>query len=556
MPAFQKRIRNSSICRSRSIPEYHYEAINVENQQKNLSSLLWWMRRVIAMRKNFKAFSRGSLEFLFPENAKVLAFLRRFENETILVVVNLSRYSQAAEIDLSRFSGCAPMEVFSQNVFPPVRKSPYVITLGPHAHYWFVLKAPSSAKRVSHKRIVPEIAAPARLPTLLANGQRARLEREILPAFIQSCRWFGAKARTISAMRVLEEVPLSDDENAARFWFVEVTYTDGSPETYALPVQIATGEAARSILRAASHAVIARFSGSNETILHDAVWDAGFREKLFRLMSNGQRLSGKNGELVGLASRSLEQAKGMVPMSQVLNAEQSNSSMLFEKSFFLKLYRKLEDGMNPDVEVTRFLTERRNFPHVPAFGGAIEFRRLKCEPTVVCLLQSAAPNEGDAWAFALDSVGRYYERVLARKGDLQSAGVAAGPLLDQLIGGVYPEKAQLLGLRTGELHQALASSRTIARLRRNRSTRWHSVPFTSRCALRFAAHLPCSRRNCRRCRKSFATRPRKFWRGRSNPQTGAAHSRATVRREQNPCAWRLPSRPGALHRKRFCHPRF
>jgi maltose alpha-D-glucosyltransferase/alpha-amylase len=409
------------------------------------------------MRKNFKAFSRGSLEFLLPENAKVLAFLRRFENETILVVVNLSRYSQPAEIDLSRFSGCVPMEVFSQNVFPSVRKSPYVITLGPHAHYWFVLKAPSSAKRVSHKRIVPEIAAPARLPTLLANGQRARLEREILPSFIQSCRWFGAKARTIRAMRVVEEVPLSDDEDAARFWFVEVSYTDGSPETYALPVQIATGEAARSILRAASHAVIARFSGSNETILHDAVWDAGFREKLFRLMSNGQRLSGKTGELVGLASRSLEQAKGMVPMSQVLNVEQSNSSMLFEKSFFLKLYRKLEDGMNPDVEVTRFLTERRSFPHVPAFGGAIEFRRLKCEPTVVCLLQSAAPNEGDAWAFALDSVGRYYERVLARKGDLQSAGVAAGPLLDQLIGGVYPEKAQLLGLRTGELHQALAS---------------------------------------------------------------------------------------------------
>jgi maltose alpha-D-glucosyltransferase/alpha-amylase len=438
-------------------PEYHYEAINVENQQKNLSSLLWWMRRVIAMRKSFKAFSRGSLEFLFPENAKVLAFLRRFESETILVVVNLSRYSQAAEIDLSRFAGCAPMEVFSQNIFPPIRKSPYVITLGPHAHYWFVLKAPSSARRVSHKRIVPEIAVPARLPTLLANGQRARLEREILPAFIQSCRWFGAKARTIRDMRVVEEVPLSDDEDAARFWFVEVTYTDGSPETYALPVQIATGEAARSILRAASHAVIARFRGSNETILHDAVWDAGFREKLFRLMSNGQRLSGKTGELVGLASRSLEQAKGMVPMSQVLNVEQSNSSMLFEKSFFLKLYRKLEDGMNPDVEVTRFLTERRNFPHVPAFGGAIEFRRLKCEPTVVCLLQSAAPNEGDAWAFALDSVGRYYERVLARKGDLQSAGVAAGPLLDQLIGGVYPEKAQLLGLRTGELHQALAS---------------------------------------------------------------------------------------------------
>ena len=99
-------------------PEYHYEAINVENQQKNLSSLLWWMRRVIAMRKNYKAFSRGSLEFLFPENPKVLAFLRRTEDETILVVVNLSRFAQPVELDLAKFSGCIPMEVFSRNRFP------------------------------------------------------------------------------------------------------------------------------------------------------------------------------------------------------------------------------------------------------------------------------------------------------------------------------------------------------------------------------------------------------------------------------------------------------
>src|SRR4029450_7979601 len=116
-------------------PEYHYEAINVENQQKNLSSLLWWMRRVIAMRRNFKAFSRGSLEFLYPDNSKVLAFLRRYENQTILVVVNLSRFAQSAELDLSRFHGCVPMEVFSRNLFRPIKKSRCVITLGPHAYY-------------------------------------------------------------------------------------------------------------------------------------------------------------------------------------------------------------------------------------------------------------------------------------------------------------------------------------------------------------------------------------------------------------------------------------
>src|SRR5207247_1063316 len=171
-------------------PEYHYEAINVENQQKNLSSLLWWMRRVIARRKNFKAFSRGSLEFLYPDNPKVLAFLRCYENETILIVVNLSRFAQSTELDLSRFSGCTLMEVFSQNYFPRIRKSAYPIMLGPHAFYWFALRPQPSAARAAQKQRVPTLGAPAQLEALLANDMRARLEREILPGYIPNCRWF------------------------------------------------------------------------------------------------------------------------------------------------------------------------------------------------------------------------------------------------------------------------------------------------------------------------------------------------------------------------------
>src|SRR5213082_3365855 len=149
-------------------PEYHYEAVNVENQQKNLSSLLWWTRRVIAMRRNFKAFSRGALEFLHPDNAKVLAFLRRYQDETILVVVNLSRFAQSAELDLARFAGQVPMEVFSRNLFRPIRKSRYVITMGPHAHYWFALHSPIDGRRMPRKKAVLVIGAPQELKVLLA----------------------------------------------------------------------------------------------------------------------------------------------------------------------------------------------------------------------------------------------------------------------------------------------------------------------------------------------------------------------------------------------------
>src|SRR5256712_258776 len=288
-------------------PEYHYEAVNVENQQKNLSSLLWWMRRVIAMRKNFKAFSRGSLEFLHPDNAKVLAFLRRFEKETIIVVVNLSRFAQSVELDLSRFAGYVPMEVFSRNLFRPIKKSPYVITLGPHAYYWFALQAQTNGRRVSKKHVVPTINAPA--------------------------------------------------------------------------------------------AIIARLAGAEETILYDAVWDEKFRSQLFETIVQRQIMKGHAGDLVGIAGKTLVADSSVtLDKSQVLGGEQSNSSMLFDNKFFLKLYRKIEDGVNPDVEITRFLTEHTKFPNVPAFVGAIEYRRPKAEPTVVCLLQSAVTNEGDVWS--------------------------------------------------------------------------------------------------------------------------------------------------------------
>src|SRR5881397_2927218 len=286
-------------------PEYHYEAVNVENQQKNLSSLLWWTRRVIAMRKNFKAFSRGSLEFLYP-NAKVLAFLRRWENETIVVVANLSRFAQSAELDLSRFAGYVPMEVFSRNLFRPVRKTRYVITLGPHAYYWFALHAPSDARRASKKRVVPTIKAPADLEILLHDGQREQLEREILPTYIRNCRWFGSKARTFRHLKVIEQLAISPDRDGARLLFVEVNYLDAPTETYAIPVKIASDEAAHSVSQSASHAIIAHFADTGGAILFDAIWDTTFRSQLFEAIVQHQAIKGEVSDLVGLASDKLE----------------------------------------------------------------------------------------------------------------------------------------------------------------------------------------------------------------------------------------------------------
>ncbi|HVZ17581.1 MAG TPA: maltose alpha-D-glucosyltransferase, partial [Terriglobales bacterium] len=121
-------------------PQYHYEAVNVEAQYNNPHSLLWWMKRMIAQRKHYQALGRGSLEFLHPSNHKVLAFVRQYEEERVLVVANLSRFSQGVELDLQRHQGTVPIEVFGHSHFPAVTDQPYFLSLGPYAFHWFHLQ--------------------------------------------------------------------------------------------------------------------------------------------------------------------------------------------------------------------------------------------------------------------------------------------------------------------------------------------------------------------------------------------------------------------------------
>src|ERR1700720_1241843 len=384
-------------------PEYHYEAINVENQQKNLSSLLWWTRRVIAMRKNFKAFSRGSLEFLYPDNPKVLAFLRCHENETILVVVNLSRFAQSTQLDLSRFSGCTLIEIFSRNPFPTIKKSRYVLALGPHSHYWFVLQSPSAATRARKRMKTPTIASVPGFSELLSASSRRDLERTILPNYLTGCRWFGAKARTIRELRIVDDPLVSSHPAGARHVLIEVNYTEGASEIYTLPMQIARDENAHRISRESQHAVIAAFANSN-AILHDATFDPDYRAEIYRIIREQRKLRARRGETVGSATAQFAAAEYLSANSSVMRGEQSNSSILFGTHYFLKIFRKLEEGINPDVEITRFLTERAKFPNVPAFAGTLEYRSGK-NTVVLALIQSAMAHEGEAWSFTLHSVG-------------------------------------------------------------------------------------------------------------------------------------------------------
>ncbi|MCJ8164556.1 maltose alpha-D-glucosyltransferase [Pontibacter sp. E15-1] len=450
-------------------PEYKYESINVETQNHNSNSLLWWMRRIINMRKRYKAFGRGTISFLSPTNSKVLAFIRQYENETILVIANLSRFPEAVELDLHEYKGYTPVEVFSKNKFPNVKEEPYLFTMGGHGYYWMELQPQEVSHEDNGQRKALQMGS---LKAALDSKVLKELEARVLPGYIFQRRWFGGKARTVQRMQVVNNMPLPLAKVGASLLFIEVSYNEGLPEMYQLPISFATGEQEQELRDHSPASIIARVvMDGKEGVLYDAIYSEEFRQSLLQLMLKKKRVRHGKGELVGHSNRTLaaDLRNAEAPLtSKILAAEQSNTSIIFDNSLFLKVYRKLDRTMNPDVEVVQMLSEGVGFANVPRFLGALEQHEPGQQPMVLVMLQELVPNQGDAWSYFGDSLKRMYERVLTQPERMkikQPTGSLARPKafteipeeMQMQIGGAHVERVELLGQRTAEMHLALGS---------------------------------------------------------------------------------------------------
>jgi maltose alpha-D-glucosyltransferase/alpha-amylase len=454
-------------------PEYNFEAVNVEVQQNNPSSPLWWTKRVIALRKRFLAFGRGSLEFLYPDNRRVLAFLRQYEHETILVVANLSRFSQHVELDLSAHAGVVPVELFGQARFPTIGASPYVLTLGPHDYFWFALEAPRPAEAVRGVETgTPLVVVADGWEGLWKERGRFALEAR-LPEYLAGRRWFVGKGRAIKSARILDAIPMGDD-GSARLTICHLEYVEGDPENYVLPLSFAAGEKALRLKHDHPQAIVAELrpgadAQSESGLVFDAVYDERFAASLLTAIGRRRRWRAAHGEIVASRTRAFPALAGATQAlsATVLRGEQTNTSIVYGDQLILKLFRRPEEGVNPDLEVGTFLTEKTSLAHIPHVAGSIEFRPPRGEPTVLAILQGFVPNHGVAWDFTLDALARYFERMLGRLAEMPEPPLSVdAPLalarsdwpdqVHELIGS-YVESAALLGERTAELHLALVS---------------------------------------------------------------------------------------------------
>jgi maltose alpha-D-glucosyltransferase / alpha-amylase len=445
-------------------PEYNYEGLNVEIQERNPSSLLWWTKRILALRREFQAFGRGTLEPLPASNRRVLAYLRRHGSERILVVANLSRFSQFVELDLSEFRGSAPLELFGRVEFPRIGDLPYLLTLGPHGFHWFSIPEPEGAAGISGAGgELPEILCEHSWTGVFEEAARGALERR-LPAYVRVQRWFRSKTRTIRSMRVADAIQVGPGD--LRLLLVRTVYAEGEPEIYVLPVAFRLGAppSERTLAR-----LRIRIEGDAfEGVLDEAAGDPRLAGGLLDAVRRRRRLRGREVELHGVPSRALRSllGEGAAPEARALGAEQTNTSWIFGGRLVGKLLRRVEEGPSPELEIMRHLSERARFSHVPVHAGHLELRGLGDEPATLMILQSCVAHAGDAWGLTLDHLTRYLEemrteaatppepapRALVDRLGRIPTGEAAEPF------GLYLDVVRLLGLRTAELHRALAAS--------------------------------------------------------------------------------------------------
>ena len=385
-------------------PLYGYTAVNVEAQERDRHSLLNWIKRMLAVRKEHHAFGRGTQTFLRPANRRILAYLRQHEGETILCVANLSRTAQAVELDLNQFEGCTPVELSGGTPFPKVGQLPYLLTLPPYGFLWFELGSEANAPEWASGAPDVEVERHTfvlrpELTDLARGGSRSMLENDILPAYIPHRRWFGAKDEPITGVRLARvmSMPAADD-----LLLSEVAVTTQSGEAiYALPLGIAWEGQKHGPF--ASNLAIARVRRDRYVgLLTDGFALPSFARSVLTGMRDNLTVPSDDGEMRFEATEDFDLAPDAEP--EWIAAEQSNSTMILGRTAVLKLLRKLAPGVHPDAEMVRYLAGK-GFENVPPILGTVK-RMSGDEETLLIIAQAFVYNQGDGWQWTLGSLER------------------------------------------------------------------------------------------------------------------------------------------------------
>ncbi len=442
-------------------PVYGFEAINVEAQSRAPGSLLNWTRRMLAVRKTSAAFGRGAFSLLHPGNRKVLAYVREHGDDVILCVANVSRSAQPVELDLARFKGRVPVEMMGRNAFPPVGELPYLLTLPGHGFYWFRLTTDTPAPEWHEERLAPET-----LPVLvlfdgwsslfrdrvvpwrigMAEKLRAQFERQLAPAYVARQRWFAAKGEPIERVHIVEHALLDAEK---RTWLLSLAEVLGPAQTerYFLPLALAWEDTEEDRVKHIAPGALAKVrQQASVGLMGDAMNDDAYCHAVVDAIGAGRELKASGGRVRFVPTQSfaeLAKAKRSELSPVKLLGQSSNSVALLGRKLFLKTYRRVREGLNPELEIGRFLTDVSKFPHCVPVAGHVEYIDKEGRVSTLALLQTQVANQGDAWTFTVDALVR----------ELEAAGAAPQ---DAAASNGFATLMRTLGVRTAQMHAALA----------------------------------------------------------------------------------------------------
>ncbi|WP_026283529.1 maltose alpha-D-glucosyltransferase [Rhizobium sp. 2MFCol3.1] len=430
--------------------QYGYEALNVESQTSDAHSLLNWTRRMLALRGRHPAFGRGSLRFLTPENRRILAYLREHEGEVILCVANLSRVPQAVELDLSAYEGRVPVELTGMSPFPPIGQLTYLLTLPPYGFFWFQLTDQSDgpAWRTAPPEQLPDfhtVVIRRSLMELVDEPQHERvLSGDILPAYLSRRRWFGAKDQALQSARLISATPIPFADGVV-LGELEATLPD-HVESYQLPLAVEWDDTTTNIL--GQQLALARIrQGRRVGFLTDGFTVDSMGRGIVEGLKNRSMITGRSGTIEYIGTDHLDRLDITDQMEiRWLSAEQSNSSLIIGDVAMIKLIRHVFEGIHPEVEMTRFLTEQ-GYEHTAPLLGEIARTDGEGRRSTLIVVQGAVRNQGDAWNWMLANLRRVADEIVTTEADLELADDQLDPLLNFVA---------MVGQRLGELHVLLA----------------------------------------------------------------------------------------------------
>jgi maltose alpha-D-glucosyltransferase/alpha-amylase len=433
---------------------YGYEAVNVEAQSRSLSSLLSATKKLIAVRKSTLAFGRGSMRFIRPANRVVLAYVRQLGDEVILCVANLSRSAQATELDLSAFKERVPLEMLGRTLFPPIGELPYMITLGPYGFYWFQLQERNKSEHVAPST-VPEfetLVVPVGSTWVSLAHTRSVFEREVMPEHLARSRWYPTRTASAIQPMLTSAVPFCDiGDNRPWFAFFEAT-EDPARARYVLPMQIEWVRFDRDRYNPSALAAVRQ--GAREGTLLDVATDPIFVALLLRNLRQALTIE-ENGSRLEFRPTSRFQSKSVRRPGRITTIESApcSTAMLIDDDEQVKLYRRLESGINPEIEMGWFLTEVVGFSNTPPMLGSVELIEGESR-SAVAIVHAHVGNQGDVRTVTGAYLDRFLEeqRLLAANGDSHKHE-------EQI---PYLHHMSQIGRRMAELHLACAGGGGLA----------------------------------------------------------------------------------------------